>query len=340
MATHKYERPWQVMPAKIIKLALEHANKDNDFDDQVAYLLLDTGVEAALKIYLINQKQDVEYIKFPELLKRVTEELSKSNPSLIPQLQDIEYLHKIRNKLYHQGDGVRPTEDNLKRYSDIAKKIIGEVIDVNIETEEKEYKLTLSGYNRKHKFEDLVAEIQEWLKYFHESCAIVTEKLRPIYETREFSIRLKDISYNYSDVEGDDPRVRVEIQNRRLEKYNELTGKEGKNHAFVDFILEDVNHLFVIIALQEISDNVEDDWKTYINILEKESRLLSYWKYGVDNGHLSVDQIREEFEKTTSWLEIRQIKLSEWINAHIDNIYGEPRPFKLSDADSLFEDIS
>src|SRR5258706_12236049 len=118
MTTHEYERPWQVMPAKIIKLALEHAKKDNDFDHQVSFLLLDIGVETALKVYLVNKKQDVEKLNFPTLLGKVKEHLTNRDPNLIQQIEDIGYFHGIRNKLYHQGDGVKPTEDNLKRYSD------------------------------------------------------------------------------------------------------------------------------------------------------------------------------------------------------------------------------
>lgn len=61
-----YEKPWQVMPAKIIELALEHAEKETDFDHQISFLLLDVGVELILKGYLANKKHDVEKMNFPE----------------------------------------------------------------------------------------------------------------------------------------------------------------------------------------------------------------------------------------------------------------------------------
>lgn len=182
METHEYERPWQVMPAKIIKLALEHAEKDDDFDHQVAYLLLDIGVEAALKALLVNKGHNVEKIFFPELLKKVKEELSKANPDLVRQIDDVNYFHGIRNKLYHQGEGVRPTEDNLKRYSELAKRIIEEIIEVNLETEEKKYVVTVKGKGQE--IEKLVGRIETRFKYLQESCANVAEKARPADGTR------------------------------------------------------------------------------------------------------------------------------------------------------------
>lgn len=335
MTTHEYERPWQVMPAEIIKLALTHAQKDTDLDHQVAYLLFDIGVEAALKTFLVNRKHDVEYIRFPDLLKKVKDELVKSNPNLINQIEDVDDLHRTRNKLYHEGGGVMPTNDKLKRYSEIAIRIVKEIIDVDLEIEEKKYILTLTGQKQKRNIEELANVIRECLDCFHTSCAIVTEKLRPNYGTREFTIRLKWISESWPDDEEGNPRVRVANQECRLEKFNELTEKKQKNHNFVDFILEDVNHLYVIITLQEISDNVQEDWETYKNLLEKQAGLLSDWKQGIDSQRLSVEQVREEFEKINSWMKTQQGKLNEWINDNLDNIYGNPMPSQLID----WEDI-
>src|SRR6266508_2069013 len=174
MAIQKYERPWQVMPAKIIKLALEHAEKNNDFDHQVAYLLLDIGVETTLKVFLENKGQEIENLKFPALVKRVADELSKNNSSIIKEIEETIYFHNIRNKLYHRGDGVKPTEDNLKRYSELAKKVVEEILELKLQTEERKFAIAVEGKERE--YEELIAEIEYGLKHFQENCGIVTEK--------------------------------------------------------------------------------------------------------------------------------------------------------------------
>ena len=318
MARHEYERPWQVLPAKIIKLALEHAQREDDFDHQVAYLLLDIGVEAALKAYLINRGQNVEKIVFPELLKRVKDELPKTNPDLVGQIDDIAYFHGIRNKLYHQGDGVKPTEDNLERYSQLAKKVVEEVIEVKLETEEKRFLVVVERDHQE--FEYLVGHIERHFKYFQESCAIVAEKARPAYGTREFAMKLKFILENWPDRVDDEPEDRLENRKQRLEKFNELVEKKQTNHAFVDYVLEDVSHLFVLITLQEISENSKDDWNEYVELDERRHRLLSDWKYGIQFERLTPEQVKEEFEKIMSWIKTQQGKVDDWIDSHLDNI--------------------
>jgi len=102
----KFVKPWQVVPLRIISLALVHAEKNTDFDHQFAYLLLDIGIETILKTYLINRKIDVDKFVFSELLQRVGDELRKDN--LQVSLDKIDYFHKTRNELYYQIGEVTP----------------------------------------------------------------------------------------------------------------------------------------------------------------------------------------------------------------------------------------
>lgn len=329
MATHDYERPWQVMPAKIIKLALEHAEKDNDFDHQVAFLLLDIGVETALKTFLISKGHNVEKIFFPELLKKIKEELPANNPDIIHRIDDIGYFHGIRNKLYHQGDGMRPTDDNLRRYSELAKKVVEEVIEVNLQTEEKKYVATIEGFRRE--FEELVNAIETRFKYFQESCSIVAEKSRPAYATREFAMKLRFILENCPDREDDDPEDRIENRKCRLEEFNKLTNKNFTSHSFADYVLEDINHFYVIIALQQTNEKWRDIWDEYVNLDEQRSKLLSKWKYGIQFRQLTDEQINEEFVKIISWIEVQQNKINEWIDSHLENIKRDLGPFTFLD---------
>jgi hypothetical protein len=315
MAVDKYERPWQVMPAKIIKLALEHAEKNNDFDHQVAYLLLDIGVETALKVFLENKGQNIENLKFPELIKRVRDELSKNNSSLIKEIEESIYFHNIRNKLYHRGDGVKPTEDNLKLYSKLAKKVVEEVLELKLQTEERKFAISVAGKERE--FEELAALIEYRLKHFQENCAIVTEKTRPVYASREFAMQMQYISWNWLDHEGLEPEERIEIRNLRLEKFNELVEKKQTDYDFVNYVLQNVNHLYVRVALQHIDEEWQELWNEYVELDKRRSRLAYDWKTNVHSGRWNSGQVREEFEKIIAWIETQETKVVKWINSHL-----------------------
>ena len=323
MNNHESERPWQIMPAKIIRLALEHAKKDDDFDHQVAFLLLDIGVETALKAYLINKKQDVEKIVFPELLLRGREVLSRKSPNFVQQLEDIAYFHGIRNKLYHQGDGVKPTADNLNRYCSLSKKIVEELLEVDLMKERKGIILTLGSKKRPKQIElkDITRSIGLKLKYLQESCAIITEKIRPNYGSREFAMKLKYIFITWADVPEDDLEVRIVNQKNRLEKFNELMGKEIEDQKTIDFFLEDVNRLYVLYALQTTSPNPQEDWQIYLDVLRKQPYLLSNWEKDIISKRLTVEQVRHEIEQIVSWLKSTQERLDEWIDENMENIY-------------------
>ena len=326
MTPHEYERPWQVMPAKIIKLALEHAEKNDDFSHQGAFLLLDIGVEAALKVYLENKGQDVAGLKFYPLVKSVIDHLPKTNSTLIKQVEETNYFHNIRNKLYHRGDGTMPTKENLIRYSELAKKVVEEILELRLQTEERKFTISVGG--KEHEYEGLVKSIDYRLKHFQENCAIVTEKTRPVYATREFAMQMEYIYWNWLDHEGLEPEERIEIRNLRLEKFNELVEKKQTNYDFVHYVLKDVNHLYVRVALQQIGEEWQELWNEYVELDERRSRLLFNWKSNVHSGHWNSEQVQEEFKKIILWIETQETKVVEWINSHLKYVEanGYPRP--------------
>ena len=315
MEGHEFDRPWQVMPAKVIKLALEHAKKKNDFDHQVAFLLLDIGVEAALKAYLVNRGHNVEKIFFPDLLKKFSEETQGTNPDFARQIDDIKYFHGVRNKLYHQGDGVKPTEDNLQRYSELASKIIEEILEVNLDNVDNK----LYGIVKGHKIElkKLVETIEIRFKYFHDSCGLITEKARPEFGTREFVLKLKYIAETFEDIEEEKLEVRLDNRQKRIDKFKELTGVKTTNQEFIDYLLEDVNHLYVLIAMEVTETTANNLYKEYIEFNERRSGLLNSWK---DEKRYTAKQVGEEYEKFASWLRSRQDQLDKWINGNIEDI--------------------
>jgi hypothetical protein len=326
-------KPWQVMPARIIKMALEHGNKGTDFDHQISFLLLDIGVEITLKTYLINKNQNVDHLNFKELIIKSREESAKDKKEI--PLDDVNYFHTLRNKLYHQGDGVKPTGENLERYSSLTQKLIKVLLDINIEDINK-FELKNRSIND---FKELGNWLSEKLKYFHDSCAIVTEQVRPDCTTRLFAMKWEFIQHEYGkeedlndyfddeDIvelsEAEKGRIIIERQNERVTRFNELLGAKF-NIRFLDFLAQDINHLYTYLALREaeISEDFVSDINKYREIVDSANSLLEKVEGG--GGSLpDSTKVNEEYNEIVSWLRSKRKKVDEWINTHLSDIYRE-----------------
>jgi hypothetical protein len=304
-------KPWQVMPAKIIKMALEHAEKGTDFDHQISFLLLDIGVEITLKTYLVNKNQNVDHLNFKDLIQKVREESEKDKKEV--PLDEVSYFHTLRNKLYHHGDGVKPTDENLEKYSTLAQKLIKVLIDVDVTDIElqPESKYVVQGKKGLRTVDDISFELQSSLEYFQESCAILTEQLHPKYATRKLAVKLQSIweapgGVGLSQDIFDDARSM-----ERLRLFNKLTGVHTEDQELVDFLIEDANHLYVWIVLQDYSDNFDDDWDMYKNIAARLKRLSDTWKQAIDDSRLDSQKIYQEYKKIRSWISFNQDKIDK-----------------------------
>ena len=56
--------PWQITASKLIGLAKEFYKPDDDFSRQVAYLLLDVGVETTFRIFLSLSNRKTKKVGF------------------------------------------------------------------------------------------------------------------------------------------------------------------------------------------------------------------------------------------------------------------------------------
>jgi hypothetical protein len=125
--------PWQSGPTELISLAIHHLRNNNDFDRRIAFLLLDIGIETLLKTYLtlpdkitgaktkFHERKDASESNFHSLLKGVE--------TASPQLEgyDFSYLqfyHDLRNKLYHQGNGITVSEQHVNGYAELAVELL------------------------------------------------------------------------------------------------------------------------------------------------------------------------------------------------------------------------
>ncbi len=336
-------KPWQVMPANIFKLALEHSKKGNDFDDQVAFLLLDVGVETTFKTFLSlhGKLEENKEIGFRDLINSVRNELRDSDHEI--DFNEVDYFHKIRNKLYHRGDGTKPTTENLRKYSDLAPDLLKILLDVDVTKIELDSSTDTTVWGQWHDWEDwdgnrtideICSELSARLRYFHESCAILTEQVRPKYTTRKFALELQNIWENYrfgdfweDGIDGSEAEIaktrmgiaaeRLRLSKERLRLFSAAVEKNveenNENYEFVDLVLENINHLFVRVILQEFSKDVEDDWEKYLNVFEKTT--------GSHIARLNVQEIKKEYETIYSWIKNFQDKVDKQLKELVPNIY-------------------
>lgn len=127
-------KPWASGPIELKNHAIEHLEKGSPFDLRIALISIDNSVELAIRTYLGLPKrsrgapgpsrQDLESVKnsFPGLLD-LFERFAQQHLDGI-ELGDIEWYHRIRNQLYHEGNGITVEKQQVDAYYQIVKILI------------------------------------------------------------------------------------------------------------------------------------------------------------------------------------------------------------------------
>lgn len=127
-------KPWASGPIELKNHAIEHLGKGSPFDLRIALISVDNSVELAIRTYLGLPKrsraapgptrQELENVKssFPGLLD-LFERYAQQHLDGI-ELGDIEWYHRIRNQLYHEGNGITVDKQQVDAYYQIAKILI------------------------------------------------------------------------------------------------------------------------------------------------------------------------------------------------------------------------
>lgn len=142
--------PWQSGPTEILTYALNHFHNSTDPDRRIAFLLLDVGVETVLKTYLqlpqeiiktnlsFYKRQQASEGNFHQVLEGVKEADIQREAGQESRLQGInlphiEFYHDIRNKLYHQGNGITVSVEKVAEYAEIAALLLERLLSVDLQ---------------------------------------------------------------------------------------------------------------------------------------------------------------------------------------------------------------
>jgi len=122
-------QPWASGPGEILRHGLELLNKDSDTNRRLAMISIDNAVELMVKTYLGLPKR----ITGLTITRKEIQEIGESFPALLDGLEKyasdkldgvdlgtIEWYHRLRNELYHQGNGLTVERDKVEIYAELA----------------------------------------------------------------------------------------------------------------------------------------------------------------------------------------------------------------------------
>ena len=308
---NKITSPWQSTPALLISYALELMEKEGDADHQIAYLLIDVGIETIFKNFLSldrNKKDGIEKklerAGFPSLLKVIRDVAGEQLGEI--DLTQVEYYHKIRNKLYHQGDGVVPTKNNLKGYSEIAKDLLRNLLEVDLDgdaDEDFDFEAYLEALSKKDELEERKAaaydNVRRLLKEVRSDVAIAVGRARPELARRSFQRKLAAIWDEYPDDDSLPFYIRAEDQDTRVELFNELLHKSINDAWFVDNALQDITFLYLAVVFKEIGWDIRENLRKY--------EMIFYFSHS----DTDLEALEKESKEKVAWLQALQEKIEE-----------------------------
>jgi len=122
--------PWTDGPRELIQHAVDHLDLGGDFDRRVAMISIDNAVELTIKTYL-GLPERARGSKGPG--RKELEAASESFPGLLDLLEkyasqwfvglsldDVEWYHRLRNQLYHSGNGITVEMAKAETYLELA----------------------------------------------------------------------------------------------------------------------------------------------------------------------------------------------------------------------------
>ncbi|HBK7260846.1 TPA: hypothetical protein LNF46_003314 [Vibrio cholerae] len=134
--------PWSQGPKELLQHAVDHISLDGDFDRRIAMISIDNAVELMIKTYLGLPKRK-EKSKKPS--RKQLEEASNSFPLMLDlieefagqkltgvSLDEIEWYHRIRNQLYHSGNGITVELAKVQTYLSLAKTLFQNLFETEL----------------------------------------------------------------------------------------------------------------------------------------------------------------------------------------------------------------
>jgi hypothetical protein len=136
--------PWSSGPGEILSHGLSLLKKDTDVHRRLAMLSIDNSVELMIKTFLglprritglaiPRSRYDDFSESFPKLLDALLEFASERTDGI--DLGEIEWYHRLRNQLYHEGNGLTVEREKVRVYAELAKVLFKNLFGDEIEVD-------------------------------------------------------------------------------------------------------------------------------------------------------------------------------------------------------------
>lgn len=179
------DKPWISGPRELLIHGIQHLDLNSGFDYRIAMISIDNSVELMIKTHLGLPKR---ITKIEGLTRKKFEEITSTFPNLLDGLEefasdklngidlgDIEWFHRLRNQLYHDGNGITVEKEKVETYAEIAKILFGNLFGIEIEE---------TGNETLH--HSLVGEfIKEWANFEKQALNEEGKHRAPIHRLRE-----------------------------------------------------------------------------------------------------------------------------------------------------------
>lgn len=135
------EKPWVSGPKELLKHAVQHMAVGSAFDYRIALISIDNAVELSIKTYLglparargvpgPSRKELAAGSGFGDLMDLMETYFSNKLNGI--ELGDIEWYHRLRNALYHEGNGVTVDPAKVDAYLQVARILLKNLFDAEI----------------------------------------------------------------------------------------------------------------------------------------------------------------------------------------------------------------
>jgi len=197
---------WQKAPVKIVCEAVNHASKKSEEDNLIAFLLLDVGAEMILKTYLglpkkitgATTSEDERYSIIRKGFHDVVEGVKNSRNGIsLKDLARVEFFHGIRNKLYHQGNGLTVQRIHLEEYISVIKVLFKQLLKVDLDEQLSNTSLTKEQAERisqiKEEIKNSLWQAKTKKKELELSCELIVEEVAPNFLLPSFVKKFKSL---------------------------------------------------------------------------------------------------------------------------------------------------
>jgi hypothetical protein len=237
--------PWVSGPCELLEHGLELLQHDSDKNRRLAIIGIDNSVELMAKTFLglpkrvtgltIGRNKYSEFSEsFPKLLDALEEYAADKITGI--NLGEIEWYHRLRNELYHQGNGLTVERAKVEAYAELAKLLMKMLFGVEVKR----------GMTDKQRL--LGAFIEAWAELEVGATAIV---------------KLRNPDYN--------PRASSLIPFFELQRMNIIEAAEGNRLAELQELRNGVVHgeeeavkeltTEIIREIQRIAAKVRQSWE-------------------------------------------------------------------------------